>query len=386
MGAVMQRGLIAAAVAYGALVFGNGADRLTETSQQWGRIVPAPFRAKADVAAAVDALTRHDAAGAQAYGKRAVEASPMDRTAVGVTAYARYLADDADAADAAFRVSGQLGWRDVPTQLYWYQVGLQSNDYQLAAQRADAILRANPEYPGIQALLQPLEASPQGREALLARLVERPGWLGNYAFPAPDAKRDAMLARSAVLGALARRGIALGCKTVSAFAFQLADSGLRGAARGLWSDHCSRQASNAVPDDPQFQRLAPERASPFDWKSYGAGSVGITTAMQPDGQYAAVVSNASAFVSPLVSQFVDLPAGRYRARLTVGDPARARGRIFATLSCGPTPVRSPVPGEGLVDQGQELVSTGCERQLFTLWMKPNPEDVVMRRITIEPLR
>lgn len=372
----------ALALGYAVLVWANGADRLSAGAIGWQRLVPGPFRAGADVALAEAAIARRDLPLAQNAAARAIAASPMDRRAVGLFALSRLARGDESGADDAFRVSGRLGWRDVPTQLYWYQVGLDSADYTLAAQRADAVLRANPRYAQADLLLAPLESNSKGQDALLARLLERPGWLATYAQPLTNPQRETLARRAAMLGRLAHSGIALGCAAVNGLSQQLVDNGQRALARQVWSDHCSKSPATGILFDPRFRSLSTDRRSPFDWSIASSGDVDVKTA----GTAGAELLNASPFDVPVLAQTVDLAPGRYVAQLDVASPATAGRRLYASLTCGTSPRRSGNAAPGLTGAGQMLEAPTCPVQTFALWLRPGSEPVMIRQVTLEPAR
>jgi hypothetical protein len=374
--------LAASAASYGVLALLQGADRLSATVPAISRMVPGPLRASAAVSAAQTALSRKDAVKAEAEASAAIAHAPLDRFAIGALAVARLSQGKEEDADTAFRVSAQLGWRDVPTQLYWYQVGVSSGDWTLASQRMDAILRAHPTFPQAAALLQPMEDDPEGRKALLDRMEQRPGWLETYAIPPKEANAAELARKTTVLAMLGGRGVALRCKSVNDLAFALVDNGMRNQALGLWSSHCSKAGVSSLVFDPQFQALSSERQSPFDWRTRGSGDVEVRTAQQPDGTMAGEVANNGAFTVPVLSQTVQLQPGAYRVRLEVAPPAGVGDKIFATLSCGPVPVRSGGPAEGLTAEGQVLTTPRCESQVLGIWLKGNSGRQVLRRISV----
>lgn len=377
-----------AAVLYAAVAAASGIDRMTVESPSLERLVPRPFRSLADSSAAQIALTRKDYGQVEVAATRAVAENPMNRDAVGLLASAHLLREQPEKADAAFRVSGQLGWRDVPTQLYWYGVGIDSGDYTLAAQRADAILRADPNYANANAVLQPLESDPRGREALIARLIEKPNWLVLYTTPTADSDDAALARKAGILKELSNRGVALGCKMVNRLVFQLVDRGMRDAAIDMWSSHCSRAPAGKLLFDPEFQVLAAERQSPFDWRTFNSGDVDVRSVVQPGGQRVAEASNESSITVPILAQTVELAPGSYRVRVDASDPGTVRGRLFASIACGASPgALAAAPAGELLADGQ-IVSPppACRSQLLTLWLKPGSEHVGLRRISIDRVK
>lgn len=381
----MRFGLVAAALLYGGLALASGFDRLSSATPSLERLVPPGFRARADVSVAAQALARKDAATAERHAVAALAASPVSRFAMGALASAWLMQGKDEQADAAFRVSGQLGWRDLATQLYWYSVGIESEDYTLAAQRADAVLRANPEFEESRALLGGLEQSEEGRKALLDRLVERPNWITVYARPRKGASDEDIDRQVELLIGLAQRNVTLGCTGVRAITFWLVDNGRRRQAYDVWSNHCTRAGPMPTLFDPTFQALSGERRSPFDWQAYGTGDVTVRTVNDGPGREGAEIANASAFVVPVLSQRVELAPGTYRVHIEASDRTRGN-QLFATLSCSGSPRRTGLPQSDIAGAGQVLTVPACGDPLFALWARPAGQPVVVRRITLEPIR
>src|SRR3546814_21053181 len=81
-----------------------------------------------------------------------------------------------DRAYAAFAVAGTLGWRDVPTQLYWLAQAQAVGDVDVLAQRLDALLRLNIRHDVVANSLHVLGQTPLGQQALAMLLTKDPPW------------------------------------------------------------------------------------------------------------------------------------------------------------------------------------------------------------------
>ncbi|MEO6041111.1 MAG: hypothetical protein ABIP41_04355, partial [Croceibacterium sp.] len=156
-------------VGFGVLAVGSGLDRLSGQAPGLERLVPGPFRAQAERSAALIAGARGRRAAALDHARKAVAGDPVDPGAAPLLGAALLLQGDAARAEQAFRVSARLGWRDVPTQAYWYEAALEAGEMAPAADRLDALLRAHPGFPGSDALLARIEETPAGRRALERR-------------------------------------------------------------------------------------------------------------------------------------------------------------------------------------------------------------------------
>jgi hypothetical protein len=105
---------------------------------------------------------------------RALLSDPVDPAVVGRLGWARMLAGDAGGAEAAFRVSGPMGWREPYTQIYWIGQGLHRGQAGLSAQRLDALLRQSPQFEGRDRLFAAITATPEGRAALAGQMGGSP--------------------------------------------------------------------------------------------------------------------------------------------------------------------------------------------------------------------
>ena len=98
-----------------------------------------------------------------ASARAALNRDPVNQRLLGLWGSAELARGEDARAEAIFRVAGGLGWRDRPTQLYWYAVARDGGDFVVAASRLDALLRtgANEFLPE----LRELESVSAGRAA-----------------------------------------------------------------------------------------------------------------------------------------------------------------------------------------------------------------------------
>lgn len=371
------------ATAYAALAIGSGLDRLSVNHPQLERLVPAPFRAGAARSGAALALAQGND-NAPSLAEQALRAGPVDRRAASLLGSARLLDGDLPGAEAAFRVSAQLGWRDPATQAYWYRAALDAGDHAQAAERLDALLRVNPGYRGAASLLAPLESTPEGRAALATRLAARPGWLASYFLPGDEVDKDAARRRAAVATALPAAGLRLGCKGAAPFVRALLGRNLRRDASRVWAEHCGEQPAAGL-EDGDFARLAGDSTnSPFGWQRQSFADLDLAFESAADGTVAVTLRNEASVSRPFLSQPLALPPERYR--LTANLSANGTGRIAASLTCAdhpqlPTGVVGDIGGEG-----QLLDVPPCADQLLSLWLRPGTGRVSLANIRLEPVR
>ena len=168
------------ALALGYVALGSGLDRMSEGNPALSRMVPQAFRSAAWRGGAAQEIARGNLRAARDKSTRAVLTDPMNAASSSALGLVRLKLREGVAAEAAFRVAGQLGWRDQTTQLYWMALSAASGAFPLAAQRVDALLRQDTGLREQPAILAGLEATPGGRKALAVRLAMRPAWSGEY--------------------------------------------------------------------------------------------------------------------------------------------------------------------------------------------------------------
>jgi hypothetical protein len=381
---MMGRLLATAALAVFAFVaMANGLDRVSARAPSVERVVPWPFRAQADRSAASD-LTLQRPAAAVAHAIAAVKHEPVDPDSTAVLGAAHLTAADEQAAADAFRVAARFGWRNAATQLYWYEAALQAGDFRVAADRADAILRAHPTFAQREALLQPLETSPAGRKFLMQHLAAKPRWLESYIRLLADDDEAAVDRRVSVLAGLGAAGIALGCDEVSQFTAGLMDRSRRIDAERVWNANCPAQPIRGLIADPGFRQVDAQPPFSFGWRPVRTGDVEVRNSRRGEGAGTLVVSNTAPSSRPVLYQPVSLPPGNYRLRLKAADAGKAAtGRLSFSLGCE-LALPFPAAAAGDPSAGGQVIHAGeCKRQRLGLWLTPGPTPVSLESVQIE---
>jgi len=345
-----------------------------------GRLVPSAFQAQAARSTASLAIARQQPAAAIAAARRAVAADPVDPAPASLLGTAYLMSGKTSAAEAAFRVAARLGWREAPTQAYWYYAALQSGDLPRAVDRADALLRTHPNLPIRDELLEPLESTRAGRAALIVRMAGRPTWLANYVRPERDLDDATLDRRSEVLAELAAAGTRLGCDEVGQFVNVALARGARRNAERVWTGHCPGAALTGGLADGGFERFGRDQASPFGWRSNLSGDVVLRSVDKAGGNRAVLLQNSAAVSRLVLSQAVALEPGTYRLTATA-----APGRIAASLGCGGGP---PVPSLTDGDPargGQVLRVAACSRLELGLWLRPGDGEVELDSVALEKI-
>lgn len=370
--------------------FGSGMDRMGAAPPAWAKLAPASFQAQAQRKETIAALTRGNADVALEQAADAVRSDPVAPLSSALLGSARLSAGDISGAQSAFRVAGQLGWRDRLTQLYWFEMAIRSGDLDGAALRIDAILRSDPKFGGMDALLSALEKSEAGQQALARRMSSWPIWISSYF--SVDRKQDDQLAyhRAQVALAAAEQGLTLGCDIPRSLVETLLVRGARGDAEMVWQAHCSDAVLKSTIIDGGFEQLAASvgergKASPFGWHRHNVGDVAISFGRSEDGGHTLNAQNNGSVSRRLVTQATALSPGSYllRADVTFSDTQSAP-HVVVSLDCGGRSQRLGQISGDLSAEGQLLEIGPCDHQRLTLWLRPGSATAVIDNIRIQP--
>lgn len=378
--------LIAFGVGIAAL--GSGLDRMSAKNPALSGLVPLPFRASAWRSTSALALAGQQSAKAQTAAIEAVRHDPMDAASASALGMSRLTAGDGLGAAAAFRVAGQLGWRDRPTQLYWMTVATASGDHAIAAERADALLRQEARLREQPLLLGALERLPEGRRALAARLALRPEWFGDYWSKLFVLNPEQLVARARVLDEPALRPASITCAEVRPMARALLANKRAGEGRSVLKRYCGGSEGPLLVDGG-FERAQIANSSPFGWQFIGAGGLDVRLEARSGGSgLAVVVGSALPLRQVFASQALQLRAGSYRVswRLPGSDEVDA-ARISARITCqqGSGAFLAPIPAGGERFAAFARVPADCPLQWLDLATDAGEAKIVVDDVALSPV-
>lgn len=367
-----------------ALAFDRAAANAPETIAR----VPEPFRQQALASESKALLLAGKPGPIAPLAEALVRRDPLGPQATGLLGTARLAQGDARGADAAFRTSAKLGWRDAATQVYWLQSALAAGDLNRAGTRFGAIARQWPEAPAIDQLSAQFEGNPRGQMLIAQQIASGANWARSYAQPQPGQSGERLAGRATVLISSAGLGGRLGCDVITPMVVTLTPIQPELASR-LWSSQCPRAAAPGQVNDASFEQTAAAGGkTAFEWQFPGHGALVADVVLIRPGQHVLRASSTAAALVPLVMQRIVLAPGRFRVswREAANGPARA-SRIAASLSCRPERVLANPQG-GTVDGGRgaaDLAHAGdCGAPLLQLWLAPGAGEVSLDDIALEP--
>lgn len=350
----------------------SGSDRQSRDFPNSPSFVGWPYDTGAARAKAANAFVRSGPASAIAFARRSILSDPISVQAVSLLGRSELYAQQLTEAQKAFEVSGQLGWRDPMTQIYWLDQALQGSDYKVASERLDALLRQSPDDENRDRFLAVMAATPEGRAALAQRLKLAPQWARVMAVNISDLPDDQLQQR---VDLMLKTGPGVwDCAATEMFAQKLINQGLLGEAQAVWRQNCG--GSNALVYDGRFERFDTLKATfGFDWQVSNRGDAEIAMVGEGTADRSLALEVTATVTLPIVRQLVVLKPGRYRLtwRTPATDPAIARA-LQVSLGCKNDLSRA-LPGQVRVDQpgmwSQDFtVDASCPAQQLVFWLAP----------------
>ncbi|WP_114521334.1 hypothetical protein [Altererythrobacter sp. ZODW24] len=355
---------------------GSGLDRIGTKSAGAMSAVPKLFADASLGSAALRHIANEQYAEAEATASAAVRRSPLEPARSGALGTARLALGKRGPADQAFRVSGGLGWHDPLTQLYWLQVALDRGEYDIAAERLDALMRDNPAEARRPELFAGLSATAAGQRALASRLKAAPSWRDAYFLPAAETPVSELRARAAVLRQLDDKPV-LGCKAGAPLADRMVRSGEPALGASIWREQCP-EADDGLLFDPGLSRAGVRRLSPFAWVKYGDG-------VSDSHNGGVTLDTAVSFTRRFASQLIVLEPGNYTLAWSAADESgEPSDRIVAAFGCtADTPVQlTSERRAGTKYQAEISVTAACSSQYLALSLRPGNGAVKLTELTL----
>lgn len=368
----------------------NGLDRLSADRPQVARWVPSAFASQAHLARARTALDKGEATVAAEEAERALAAAPLDPASSATLGAAKLALRDDVAADAAFRISGQLGWRIFYTQAYLIQRALAVGDYRVAALRVDALARQDPSLLRQRALLDPMQSSARGEAALIDRMARAP-WRSAYAADVEGLPFDVLASRARLLEGLAGAGTVLGCDTIAPLVSGLISGAAIDQAGRVWHKHCPSARGTLIYDGNLDAARVEYDRNDFAWSFVGQSGISMVLVRSAAGSGRELTVDSSARKTALfMRQMVLAAPGRYRLTWTArNDDGSPNAMIAAQIFCPGAPERTYDP---LYDERTQRWSAAveldgaCPAHWIGFAVKPGTTRFALTAIELSPVR
>jgi len=312
----------------------SASDRMAAISSQPRRSY---FGGASAAKAAFSHLAEDDPDAALDLARRAVRTAPINPSSTSALASAELTMGRAEAAYAAFAVAGSLGWRDVPTQLFWLAQALSVGDIGVARDRLDALLRLDVDNDAVTSAIQDLEQTPAGQTALASLFAKNPPWEDRILKKTGELASDAFAGRMAAIDMAASRGAKLDCTAIGAAASQLVSKGRIDDAKQLWRRACDRGGDVYLSDGSFETDIAKASSSPFDWRLQNRGGLdtSILPAPAPLQGHALRIESSMTVRTVAARQLTALRPGSYRItwQTTRDDDGKADASIDILVRC-----------------------------------------------------
>jgi hypothetical protein len=366
------------------VIAGDGSDAIS-----W-----ASWRARGWTLRALGRLQHGQALAAGDDAARALSIDPLDPAAVRVAGLAAAAAHQHGRELALANVAGQLGWRDLPTQVWLAQLAEDQGNLAYETQRVDALLRQQTVPDRAIDFLVALVADPDGRAVVLARLEDSPAWMQGFfnrlADPAPMWP-DAVvtLVKQAV-----QNGVRLNPDTLGIVVWRLAEHGSVDAARSI-RETLGGAMTLGDGDFASVSGRLPDLAPPYHWHATPGegGDVYIGDDELGGGRALHVESDGRALGEAAVQRLLLTP-GRYHlsAHWSVVDGDRTTRPRWAIRCIAPVAQKSDQGADqdlAVISDGEDLViPRGCDQQDLRLQLgntMNRPYHVAVQHVMIDRL-
>ncbi|WP_421839792.1 tetratricopeptide repeat protein [Novosphingobium sp.] len=366
--AVMVLGLMGLAIA--ALL--SGTDRESREFPNSPSYVGWPYDTGAARAKAILAFVQRGPQRAIGYARRAVISDPISAQAISILGQAQLYSQHLAEAHAAFRVSGQLGWRDSMTQIYWLDQALQDGDYKVAAERLDALLRQAPTDENRDRFITAVASTPEGRAALADRLKLTPIWAREMVSDVNGLPADQIQQRVDIMR-VAGKGV-WDCGATENITQSLIKLNQLDVAQEVWRLNCETSSSLVYDGSfEQFDTMKPTTG--FDWQLSNRGDAAIALLDDGAGRRSLALEVTAAVTLPIIRQLVVLKPGRYRLTWQTPQTASAQAAgLSVSLACKPdlsTAVSGkPVDGKPGMWSADFMVDAECPARQLVFWLAP----------------
>jgi hypothetical protein len=311
-------------------------------------------------------------ASAIGYARRAIRSDPISAQAVSMLGRALLFSQDLRGAQRAFQVSGKLGWRDALTQIYWLDQALQGDNYRVAAERLDALLRQSPDDENRDRFIAAMASTPEGRTELAVRLKLAPVWALTLISDVNDLPEDQLLQRVDIMRR-AGKGV-WQCNATENITQSLIRINQLDVAQEVWRLNCETEGSLVY--DGSFERFDTMRPSTgFDWQLSNRGDAAISLVDDGSGHRSLALEVTAAVTLPIVRQLVVLKPGRYLLSWQTPRTSAAQAdALSVSLGCKPelssAVTGKPVAGKPGSWSAEFVIDDECPARQLVFWLAP----------------
>lgn len=336
-----------------------------------------------------------------------VRVQPISADSMAALAYSGARKGDEPLAVAALTLAGQMGWRNAAVQSFWLRASLSVQDWTVASQRIDALMRTAAPAALWQDQLAQLLADPQGMRAMAQQAALNPAWLTdqfsklNLDQLAPeDLGNRLTLMDTAIKAHVPPDCMALARLTDASIRQGVNHRGLAEQGEGIWIRNCDPGA--AIDEYRRNLSTAPkldDSRSQFTWTGESTGRFGLDQYADNAGGLVLHVSGSSSVQELLAYRRVALPPGRYVLGWSTADAEgkAAPDGVAFKIAClnirqlATDDVDDDAMGAQSARSGLrfEVPANSCNVQELRLFVKPPASalsnvDLLITKISIKP--
>lgn len=276
--------------------------------------VPEGFGGFADEKAA-RLLSVTDPEAAMARGEALLRQRPIEAANLSAYALAAVEADEVAQAGQALTLAAQRGWRDSYTQVTVIGSALTNQQWEVAAQRVDALARMRREEEAVFGTISLLINEPEGRRALAERMVQSGPLVASIAeFLRANPTFGPAVAETFVL--TGGMETSLECADYARVVRTLLGNSQATEALEVWPERC------LTDEDRSTQFLFAEgEASPFGWTYPSGAGISIRSG---DAEGTLDVRNRDPLRRQFAFRFLTLEEGNYTLSLRREDEGGKR--------------------------------------------------------------
>lgn len=256
-----------------------------------------------------------DPAAAMARGRALLRHRPIEAANLSAYALAAVEGDQPELAGQALTLAAQRGWRDSYTQVTVVGSALAERQWEIAAQRIDALARMRREEEAVFGTISLLIGEEQGRVALARRMAEsKPLAAAVIEFLRANPDFGPTVAQTFALAEAGNTG--LECEEYAKVARTLLSNSLGAEARMVWPERCTGEDSRSL----DFRFVDAER-DPFAWTYPSGAGISIREGDEPGSLD---IRNRDPLRRQFAFRYATLPPGDYTFLLKRSDDDSSR--------------------------------------------------------------
>ncbi|TPG38260.1 hypothetical protein EAH79_16430 [Sphingomonas koreensis] len=327
-------GVTGCAVGLALLSLMSASDRIAAKSDSPGKSF---IGGDLDARAAFERLARDDPQGGLGEARRSVQTAPVDPASTSALGASALSLNRPDQAFKAFAVAGTLGWRDIPTQLYWLAQASAIGDTNVLAERLDALLRLDIKDDVVANSLHLLGQTQIGQTALATLFIRNPPWQHQFLVETGNLQGADLDGRIAAIALAAAHSAPLDCEAIGIAASKLILRNQPAQAKQLWRQACDRAGDDFLSNGTFSVSSLAASQSPFAWQlqSQGGLDVRVQAAPRPLHEDALEIQSSMTVRTIAASQIIALEPGRYHLSwMTALDNGKPDPSITVLVRCG----------------------------------------------------